>query len=229
MNVASAMRDRVRLLAQDKNARVANATLLELANDAISEVFTRDVPRDTVLASASTGWSMTAGGYQDNSESSSMQDVRRILGVQRHTTLVDQDVAYGFALEWVPFSEIVTLITNETTQGAPTKYHVLRRHFYYDFVSSNVQWRLLVHPICDGVYHFSARAEKNPSLLSDMDGSNQIPLSALGADVAARIAAARVARLIGQSEEFIGNLWRGVDESYAKLERQRERLLGVVP
>ena len=223
------MHDRVRMLMGDTAERMSDTVLLEFVNDAINEVYTRTYPPSTDFCGGSNSWSGISGGaYKATSQTNYTQNIRTVLSVNRHTSSsagTQESVDGGYPLEEVSFSEIMQLITNETTQGAPTKYHLMRR---LDVTKTDglvsaglypITWILYVHPICDGTYYFSMRYIPQPSFLTSLSGGTGVNLFGKAApDLAARIAAARAARVLGQPSEFVDNLWASVEEGYAKLD-----------
>ena len=216
------MNDRMRLLMGDQAKRMSDTVLLEFANDAINEVYTRTATYAIGFVGGTASWAkFVAGESSKTSTDAQLQLARKVLSVNRHTTSGsgEQELKGGYPLEEVSFSEIMQLITNETTQGAPTKYHLMLRHDTTDLTNSgSITFYLFVHPICDGDYYFSVRFTTMPTFLTSLTSGSVALFGRVAPELAARIAAARAARVLGQPPEFVDNLWASVEEGYAKLD-----------
>ena len=130
--------------------------------------------------------------------------IREFIGCYRETS--SSVIAIGPELERMEAYEILELQQSDTTQAAPTRYSVERVANY----NAEPLWLMRVHPIPDSTYYVSARVKVHPTALANSTDAPDV--NDEESWMLCRVAAARIARLIGRSDAYVDDLWRGVSE-----------------
>jgi hypothetical protein len=115
---------------------------------------------------------------------------------------------FGTPMEIVEPATILRLQQSDATPGTPTRVAFTR--IASSTTSDIGKWRAFVHPIPDATTYVGLLVRAWPTLLSSPTDTPDV--TELEAYTIARLAAAKVAGIFGEDQEFIGNILRDVPD-----------------